>query len=310
MTSVDFADVRGLQSAKRALEIAAAGGHATVMLGRPGSGRTMLARRVPSILPLLTTDEAHEVRRIYMAGSMPLDAYRPVERPFRAPHHTASPAGLVGSHNRPGEVSLAHLGCLFLDELEEFRGSTLRELSMALRQGFVHTRDAGVFSAKPLVVAALSPCPCGGWNGHVNKCRCSKQLLASYLNRGERFAEAIAADIYIELPATNPQESLGSPDSSAAIRERVTAARKAQMMRQHSLNAAGACLADMRKQFTPSALAALERAFPESVRSRAYASALCVSRTIADLHAYCGVHAEHVEEAMTMTKTFVAKVTP
>ena len=235
---VDFRDVRGQEHAKRALEVAAAGGHNIIMIGPPGSGKTMLARRIPTILPDLTLDEALEATKIYsVAGLLPPDAALVAVRPYRSPHHTISDAGLIGggAHPRPGEVSLAHHGVLFLDELPEFKKNVLEVLRQPLEDGFVTIARAAMsltYPAQFMLACALNPCPCGYFGDTHNECTCSPPLIQRYMAKiSGPLMDRI--DIHIEVPAVQYRElaSDASGEPSEAIRQPVNAARQVQLER-------------------------------------------------------------------------------
>jgi magnesium chelatase family protein len=303
----DLADVRGQERAKRALEIAAAGGHALLLRGAPGSGKTMLAARLQGLLPALGAEEALEVTRIHgVAGS--LRGAIATARPFRAPHHTASPAGLLGGGNppRPGEISLAHRGVLFLDELPEFERRALESLRQVLEERRVVLARAGhscVFPAEFQLVAAMNPCPCG-WRGvPLRDCRCDDRAVARY---AQRISGPLLDRIDLHVPVLPvPWHALDAcPDarnSTAATRARVAAARARQEQRHGAVNARlRDDQLDAAAQPSAEARALLGRAVERlGLSARAARRALRLARTIADLADEARVEAPGMAEALS-----------
>jgi magnesium chelatase family protein len=284
----DLADVRGQERARRALEIAAAGNHNLLLAGPPGTGKTMLARRLPSLLPALAPAESLEVTRIHsVAGLLPPD--EPLVRvpPFRAPHHSASTAAVVGGGPgiRPGEASLAHRGVLFLDELAEFPRPTLEALRQPLEDGFIAiARAAGraVFPARFLLVASMNLCPCGGRGDPAATCTCSPQRLGAYRDKLSR-ALLDRFDLIVTMPRPRAAELAAGPsEASAPVAERVAAARRRGPLRRT-------------KEADVLLSQAVER-LPLSGRGRTRVAR--TARTIAALAAADAVHAEHVAEAL------------
>ena len=305
---LDLADLRGQLFARRALEVAAAGGHNLLMLGPPGAGKTMLARRMPSILPPLLFEEALEATAIHsVAGLIPPGAGLLAERPFRAPHHTISDAALVGggAQPRPGEVSLAHHGVLFLDEMPEFERRVLDAMRQPLEEGRITVSRAArsvVFPARFMLVAAMNPCPCGYLGGATRPCRCTPAQVAKYRSRiSGPLRDRI--DLIVEVDAV-PISALGSSgpsgEPSAAVRGRVAAARQRQAARNGTLNAR----LPARSLGRSCGLSAGGRgsldAFAERLQlsARAYHRVLRVARTIADLAGSECVADEHLAEAL------------
>jgi magnesium chelatase family protein len=304
----DLADVRGQMHAKRALTIAAAGGHSLLMVGPPGAGKSMLAQRLPGLLPPLTEDEALATAAISsLAGRFA--AARWGERPYRAPHHTASGVALVGggSDPRPGEISLAHHGVLFLDELPEWDRRVLEALREPLESGVVHISRAArqcTFPAAFQLVAAMNPCPCG-WLGHESgRCHCAPERVARY--RGRVSGPLLdRIDMAIEVPAVPPDAIARVPAadaaaSSASARAVVARAHMAQRARQGKANARlAAAEIDAHCQPDAAGTALLAQAMARlSLSARAYHRILKVARTIADLAGSEGILAAHVAEAV------------
>jgi len=308
----DFADVKGQETAKRAIEVAVSGGHNILMIGSPGAGKTMLARRIPSILPEMELEEALEATRIHsIAGTLKSHQALIFHRPFRAPHHTISDAGLLGggTHPLPGEVSLAHRGVLFLDELPEFHRNVLEVLRQPLEDGHVTISRAAAsldFPSQFMLVAAMNPCPCGYAGDPKRECRCTSTKIQAYRNKiSGPLLDRI--DIHIEVPPVRYHDlsGAGRGESSAAIRERVQACRTRQRERYRHLPRV-ACNAALSardvQQFCAlgsDAADLLKLAMSElNFSARAYDRIVKVARTIADMAGAEAISATHISEAI------------
>lgn len=313
-TGEDFSDIKGQFAARRAIEVAVAGGHNILMVGSPGSGKTMLARRIPSILPSLTVEEALEISRIHsVAGREKCASGFVTRRPFRAPHHTVSSIGLLGGGARPvpGEVSLAHRGVLFLDEFAEFPRNALEVLRQPLEDGHVGVSRAAAahdFPSRFMLVAAMNPCPCGYYNDPERHCRCSQGAVMKYQSRvSGPLVDRI--DIQIEVPPVKvealPTMAKGEP--SAAIRERVEAARAVQAARyrgEHGIytnaDAKGADLPDICKLTSVECEKLVRMIGRLGLSARAYDKILRIARTCADLDGVECVSEAHLSSAFQM----------
>lgn len=307
----DFADIKGQHSVRRAVEVAVAGGHNLIMIGPPGSGKSMIAKRVPGIMPQPTLDEYLDILRIHSAAGQTMKESIPfLQRPARAPHHTISDVGLLGGGTipGPGEISLAHQGVLFLDELPEFKRSALEVLRQPLEDGVVSiSRSAGkvTLPCNFMLVAAMNPCPCGYLGDSKHECRCSPTQIQRYRARiSGPLLDRI--DIHIEAPALSITELRNNQpgESSAAMRERVEVARQRQLMRYRGsrISANARMPASQLKKFCaihPTLGDLLQQAMEQlSLSARAYDRILKVARTIADLADSPDIESPHLLEAI------------
>ncbi len=309
----DFADVKGQESIKRALEIAAAGGHNVIMIGPPGSGKTMLAKRMPSILPPLSLEESLETTQIHsVAGKMKKEDSLIAIRPFRSPHHTISDVALVGggTNPQPGEISLAHNGVLFLDELPEFRRQVLEVLRQPMEERRVTISRAKMtidYPASFMLVAAMNPCPCGYYNHPTVECTCPAGAVKKYMNKiSGPLLDRIDLHIEVTPVPVSQLNNMQQGESSAAIRERVVAARAIQTAR-FAGHPGVHCNAQMTSKLTrehcqldDECRSIIETAMNRlGLSARAYDRILRVSRTIADLEGSPAIQSRHLQEAIT-----------
>ena len=309
--SNDFSLIQGQFSAKRAVEVAVAGGHNILLIGTPGSGKTMISRSIPSILPDLTKEEAIEITKIHsIVGELPPDSGLVTQRPYRSPHHTSSAASLVGGSTKalPGEISLAHFGVLFLDELPEFKRDVLEAMRQPLEDGFITVSRAtfrATYPASFMLVAAMNPCPCGNYGSKHNKCRCSLQQIKKYQQRiSGPLLDRI--DLHIEMTEVEYSDFTNTTpaESSKSIKARVNAARAIQRKRfdgtgilfnaqMDSTHIKEFCTLDSEGEKL------MEMAFSRlNLSARAYNRLKKVARTIADLDNSEKISASHISEAI------------
>jgi len=311
LSGSDFSEVRGQWHAKRAIEVAVAGGHNLLMIGPPGAGKTMLARRIPGILPPLRREEAIEISKIYSVSGLFQDInVALMKRPFRAPHHTVSQIGLAGggSFPRPGEISLAHGGVLFLDEFPEFHRDVIEALRSPLEEGSIlisRAKQNLEFPARFLLACAMNPCPCGYLTSRKQACRCSMGQIQKYLNKisGPIFDRI---DIHLEIPQIEYRDLVSTQvsESSADIKKRVIQAREKQITRFSHLNFSVNGQMNPREikkfcKLTDEAQSLLERAMKElEFSARGYHKIIKLGRTIADLAESDLIESEHIAEAL------------
>lgn len=307
--SLDYAQVKGQHMAKRALQIAAAGRHNILFIGSPGSGKTMLAKRLESIMPQMTFDEVLQTSKIYSITGKLTNQSLLTKRPFRSPHHTISQAGLVGggTYPQPGEISLAHHGILFLDELTEFRRDTLEALRQPLESKTVsiaRVAQSVTFPASFLLVAALNPCPCGFFGDKKRQCVCSRQQIVKYISKlSGPLLDRIDLQVHVQSIEYDSIKTATDTQSSAVLYEKVLVARDIQSKRFGCISTYNNFMtSDQVEKFcilTPAAEEIIRKAFDKlNLSMRGYHKVLKVARTIADLAASVEIDVAHIQEAI------------
>lgn len=309
--NIDFSEVKGQENVKRALEIAAAGGHNCIIIGPPGSGKTMIAKRIPTILPDLTFEEALELTKIHsILGILDNNTGIITERPFRSPHYTISPTSMVGGGKipKPGEISIAHNGVLFLDELPEFNRSTLEVLRLPLEDKFItisRLYSKVRYPANFMLIASMNPCPCGYYGSNEKECKCSKQAIEKYLNKiSGPLLDRIDLHVESKTIKYSKLNSENKEETSAQIKERVNRARRIQYLRfkQESISLNSELTPKMIEKYcvlNQECKQILELAFNKlKLSARAYSKILKVSRTIADLDEAESIEKKHLLEAI------------